>query len=654
MWTSRQTLFLTLMNYARLPAVVVALLLPALAPATTPSYTTYSFQTVAIGNEPVNDPSVTFLGGGASSPVYDNLGRPILFGVLQGPGYIASNDTTFLRRSGGSFLTEVQEGTAAPDLPGYNFFALYRPVLPDSANDSFAFKALVRNETQATNLSGIWNRGGAGASLVAYEGQAVAGLGSISALSPPACYNNGRTVMSLFGSTPPYLEELWLGVGGTLTRIAAAGSPAPGTPYNFRTSGAPNASINRAGTVVFYWQLDAAGSPTGTWIMSGGGVSPVLVPGDPAPDLPAGVTVDSSAGYINEVGHLVVRGMVNGPGIDGTNASCVWTGPPGSLQLLARAGEPAPGTTASFSYLTVSGFTDDDKVLLESSLAGPGVSGVNDRGLWVGGPAGLTKVMRTGDPAPGTDTGVVFSGYPVATLAESGEISFQTELSGPGVWSYDNDEGIWSTAGGPLSLVLRKSQQFEATPGVFERITDFRQERSGPFAGHPRIHRPNGAFLVNLSLENETTYVSRAGIYEVTPARGPSYLSWKSTVFDPPDVNTPAADPEADFDGDGIANVFEQLFGRDPTMPEAQPEKRLAIEADPAGGFALNYPIVTPIPDIEVGFSTSTDGVTWTPAAAGVVTIDSSTSGVLNHRATFGPESQPGPRGLVRLTATER
>jgi|GEM_PF-5615135 len=634
-------------------AIGFALLFPGLATALTPSPTTFSFQPVAAGNEPVNEPAVTFVGFGVNAPVYDLLGRPVFFGVLQGPGYVASNNTAFLRRSGATFLTEVQEGTDAPGLSGYKFTALFRPVAPDSLDDSFAFKATARNEAQASNRNGIWRRAGAGVSLVAHEGQAVGGLGTIAALGLPVCHNNGRTVLDVYTSSPSR-EELWLGEGGGLVRIAAAGEPAPGTPYNFRTSGAPNATLNRTGTVVFYWQLDTAGTPTGLWKMEAGTVSALLVPGDSAPDLPPGVTVVSCAGFINEAGHVAVRGTVGGPGIDDSNASCVWVGPPTELRLLARAGNPAPGTTARFAGLTVDGFTDNGLVLLQAALTGPGVTpGLNDRGIWLGGPAGLTKVMRHGDPAPGTEDGVVFGGFPIAMLAESGEVTLHAGLDGPGVVFTENDEGIWSTAGGPLSLVLRLGQLFETTPGVSERITDIREERPGPFAGRPRAHRPDGRFLANLALEDPSSFVSRAAIYEVAPARGPNFTVWKATVFDPADVDTPAAAPDADFDGDGLVNAFEQLFGLDPTVADARAADLVRIESDPPGGIALTFPIVTPQPDVEVGFSITTDGRTWRPAAPGAVTIEAADPGVLLHRAAFGPESLPGPRGLIRITATK-
>ncbi len=68
----------------------------------------------------------------------------------------------------------------------------------------------------------------------------------------------------------------------------------------------------------------------------------------------------------------------------------------------------------------------------------------------------IRTVALTGDQAPGTAPGVVFSNFnnvdPV--INNAGQTAFYGILAGPGV-STDNDRGIWSEGAGTLTLVAR-------------------------------------------------------------------------------------------------------------------------------------------------------------------------------------------------------
>ncbi len=56
--------------------------------------------------------------------------------------------------------------------------------------------------------------------------------------------------------------------------------------------------------------------------------------------------------------------------------------------------------------------------MIRGSLNGTGVDDTNNRGLWSGTSGALTLVARTGDQAPGTDIGTVFESFDAAPRTE--------------------------------------------------------------------------------------------------------------------------------------------------------------------------------------------------------------------------------------------
>lgn len=89
-------------------------------------------------------------------------------------------------------------------------------------------------------------------------------------------------------------------------------------------------------------------------------------------------------------------------------------------------------------------------------LIGPGINAANDTGIWVERSGILTMLARTGDPAPGTAAGITFSSfYRQPIIGATGKVAFQAVVAGPGVTN-DNNEGMWTEGSGSLGLLLRE------------------------------------------------------------------------------------------------------------------------------------------------------------------------------------------------------
>ncbi len=77
----------------------------------------------------------------------------------------------------------------------------------------------------------------------------------------------------------------------------------------------------------------------------------------------------------------------------------------------------------------------------------------------------------TGDAAPGTDPGVVYSGFSTPVINAAEQTAFRADLTGPGV-DLTNDRGIWSEGGGSLALVAREGDAAPGTGVVFGSLLE--------------------------------------------------------------------------------------------------------------------------------------------------------------------------------------
>ena len=190
----------------------------------------------------------------------------------------------------------------------------------------------------------------------------------------------------------------------------------------------------------------------------------VVMAGDQVPGTNPGVVYSSfDAPTLNASGQVAFQSYFSGPNVDYTNALGISSEGSGSLSLVARTGDHAPGTSPSTVYsggFGTAGFSTPlinvaGQTAFSGILAGPDVDSTNSRGIWSQGPNTLDLVARTGNPAPGTDPGVVFSNLQSPVFNAAGQTAFLSSLTGPGV-DNTNNLGAWSQGSGPLSLVTRK------------------------------------------------------------------------------------------------------------------------------------------------------------------------------------------------------
>ena len=252
--------------------------------------------------------------------------------------------------------------------------------------------------------------------------------------------------------------------------------------------------------------------------------------GQPAPGTEPGVTFSPLA-FFNKVagpvisanGKVAFVGVVTGPGIVGDNATAIWAGTPGSLQLLARGGGPAPDpTNANLTFIdfgqlgtpqvlrTPLVINDAAEVAFRWIVTGPGVTAANRTAIWAGSSGALKQILRDGSPAVGFPDGVTILGFPslAPSFNPSGIIALQAVLKGTGIGP-TNNAAIWVGAPGSLQLALQSGSPATAA-GAGRYFRGF---------GVPRVNDAGqmvfDGFLVGRSVNEPTIWVGRPGSFQL-------------------------------------------------------------------------------------------------------------------------------------------
>src|SRR5688500_13315853 len=151
-----------------------------------------------------------------------------------------------------------------------------------------------------------------------------------------------------------------------------------------------------------------------------------------------------------------------------------------SIQSMATTNQTVPGlpTGSKFgTFINRAGLNGQCKASLVGTVLGTGISGANNSGIWSGAPGALTLVAREGVSAPGTESGVAFSGFGDPLINAAGQIAFLGYLRGTSL-AYTKDSGIWMGTSSSVSLIAREGS---AAPGggVFSGLSNLVLSGSG-------------------------------------------------------------------------------------------------------------------------------------------------------------------------------
>jgi len=425
-------------------------------------------------------------------PVLNDAGQTAFVGFLTGTGVSTDNRSAIWSEGGGNGLALVaRAGSVAPGTgDSENFFNFSNPVLNDSGQLAFA-GYLDDSVVDDANQDGIWiEEGGSEPRLVARVGGAAPGTDStFELLSEPSLSSNGSVGFAgiLVGATP-IGGSIWSeGDGSELALVALKGNQAPGTEsgVTFNIIFAPPVRLNGSGQTAFSAFLRT--NDFGVWSEGvGSGLALVVRRGSPIPGDESGAIMSfPGVATLNDSGQLAFASSFIDPNNPGSNSG-IWKGSSNGLALVAREGNPAPGTESGVDFARFpDSFIPFEKTVVlngngQTAFMAPTTGpGTFDRGsgIWSEGNGnGLALVARQGSAAPGTESGLTFGSFgdDDFVLNKLGQTAFRSQLNGTvqsGIWAQD--------LSGNLRLIALTGDLLDVDDGSG---TDFREISGLDFA----------------------------------------------------------------------------------------------------------------------------------------------------------------------------
>lgn len=294
-------------------------------------------------------------------------------------------------------------------------------------------------------------------------------------LQDPVINSQGRVVFDGRLMGPGVTIEngggIWAERAGGLSLFLRWEQQAVGTPpgITYWASGIPNQNANGRIAVPSSVQGVGVDNSNSSCLFSdgSGAISLVARRGAQAPGTGAGISFSQYGNFLlNEQGHHAFYCAVAGAGIDFTNDECIFSDAGGALGLVGRDGDPAPGTEPGvvFRGMFNPSFNDAGQVAFHATLFGPGIGGLNGRGIWLGGVGSLNLAVRAGDPAPGTNPAGDFITFSNPDLNNAGHFAFSASLAQGGMIDATNDTGIWVMGGGLSRNVAQEGGQATGAP----------------------------------------------------------------------------------------------------------------------------------------------------------------------------------------------
>jgi hypothetical protein len=452
------------------------------------------------------------LGASPVPPTISAGGEVTFYGQLIGPGTTQANNTGIWSGTPGAVVLAARAGSSA-GVPAsaavYQSFAQPFPPqsaapypVPMSSSGALAYGALLTGGNVSTlNDEGIWSGPASGPTIQVHEGDPAPPTPSTTTFhstspsqatfSPPLINNVGH--IGFGGALANGQLGIWAGSAGSLQLVAQTGQQAPGTATGVNFANTPFISqqpfffsptaMNASDAIAFTSGLAGPGvtplNSGGIWAGSSVNVALVARAGDPAPGLAPGTTFTSpvtgsnpfSTPDINASGHVAFSAAT-------MSGSGIWLSGAAGLGLVAASGGQAPGMPAGVAFVpnAFAGFpgvpvqapllNSHDALAFGATVAGPGISGANNAGIWEGLSGSLNLIAQSGNQAPGAPVGVTFAIatpqsllYPTIALNSLGQVAFSSGAS-------DGSVGIWGTdTAGQLREVVRTGDLLQIAPG---------------------------------------------------------------------------------------------------------------------------------------------------------------------------------------------
>ncbi|MEX2317937.1 MAG: dockerin type I repeat-containing protein [Pirellulales bacterium] len=455
------------------------------------------------------------------------LAAALLFGTLLVPSVRAETRTL-------QELTPIViGGNAAPGVAGGAFLTVNSNFRANRKGEVL-FRAMLADgqDVNDNNNSGLWTNAGGNISLVSRKGDIAPGAPEGMRFIGFEDWELNSVGQAAFhahwtGSGNDRNEGIWKSLPGGLEIVARTDASAPDVEPPVDAGGIFYVSQNEAGDIGFGGVVGAAGGAgkSANWLNRGGMSELVVIEDMPVPEIPGNEFNSISAGFVvtdqsstifrasfgTTLGQGIFRyaddhpvpivtSLMQAPGfadgvkikigrwsvnryediafngfsLDNTGATATWLIRDGSLELIAKKDENAPGTETTFRDFGISSqpqMNDRGELVFTARLNNTG----DEYGIWTtqGGP--LRLLLREGDHAPEMPANVEFQSLGGGATNNRGQLIVAATLQGV---SAQSNYGIWATdVGGPLQLIVRIGDMIEVSPGELRTIKNLLQAK---------------------------------------------------------------------------------------------------------------------------------------------------------------------------------
>lgn len=313
-------------------------------------------------------------------------------------------------------------------------------------------------------------------------------------------------------------------------------------------------------------------------------------------------------------------------------------------------------TLPSTTILDVDFSTAIEACVLDLNGFNQTVSGLQRTGAAAGGSSTVTNSSTTGATLKLNQPGnTSYSGEVSGNLSLIKDLAGQLDLTG--AISYT---GSTTVKGGTLSLAqtgLSDTAAFTIDAGAVVALNFTGNDRVGSLTINGAL-LPNGVYSATSHGGIYAAYITGPGALQVGAS---GYEAW---IGGYPTLTGNDALPEADPEGDGIANLLEFVLGGNPTLSSSG---ILPVPANPGSALTLTFKRSDESEgDTTLTLQVSTDLTTWPAAADVIIGAASDTSGTLPGGVTYTVSENDGapddiiisipngsePRKYTRIKAT--
>ena len=444
-----------------------------------------SFAAVSYRSITVSGSSVPGVGAGAIfnnfvAPVIDNSGQVAFRGQLEGPEILDSNNAGIWFAQDSTITLIARKGAAAPDMPTDIVFSdINLPVL--NHNGQIIFPAYFDGPGIGNSRPGIWMDNNGTIKLVAAASGNAPGAGpdyEFAYFGAPVLNNSGHIALSatlLKTGTQTFGNGIWQDIGNDLELVALAGNQVPNLPDGVIFQSLGNPTINPVGQTVFFAKISGPGAGGGDnhTIWRGDAGLPELIArqGDPAPGYISEVLLGNlesafTRPVINNTGQIAFSAFLTGNDVIFNNNTSIMFYDGNNTNIVAREGDTPPGINSGtfFGDLQASQpiLNTNGDIVFFANLTETGFGDRNHNSIWRYSDGGLSLLVSSDDPVPGTLPDTIFqlfSGLP--TFNSLGQTAFKARLTGPGITT-SNDEGLWVVnQNGEIITIAREGDLFD-------------------------------------------------------------------------------------------------------------------------------------------------------------------------------------------------